>query len=63
MVFLVVIRAKSYFFSWDEAYTRELNNFETTNDLGEVWFGEDTADRSESFVYAILSPYLTRVQC
>eukprot|EP01116_Phalansterium_solitarium_P021456 TRINITY_DN6674_c0_g1_i1.p1 TRINITY_DN6674_c0_g1~~TRINITY_DN6674_c0_g1_i1.p1 ORF type:complete len:278 (-),score=72.85 TRINITY_DN6674_c0_g1_i1:234-947(-) len=40
---------------WDEAYERELANFEQSGggDIGECWFGEDTAERVADFVAAL----------
>lgn len=29
--------------SWDQHYKREVSNFAECNDIGEVWFGEDSA--------------------
>ncbi|KAF0296464.1 EEF1A lysine methyltransferase 2 [Amphibalanus amphitrite] len=30
---------------WDAAYSREVENFKSHKDVGEVWFGEDSMDR------------------
>jgi len=32
-------------FSWDSTYVNELQNFRDHGDVGEVWFGEDSAFR------------------
>lgn len=34
-----------FFFSWNEAYLVEKKNFSECGDVGEVWFGEDSALR------------------
>jgi hypothetical protein len=34
-----------FFFSWNEAYLVEKKNFNEYGDVGEVWFGEDSALR------------------
>ncbi|KAJ1788612.1 Protein-lysine N-methyltransferase efm4, partial [Coemansia sp. RSA 2399] len=36
---------------WNSVYDRELNNFEESGDIGEVWFGEDTAHKMLGWVY------------
>ncbi|KAJ2707021.1 Protein-lysine N-methyltransferase efm4 [Coemansia sp. IMI 203386] len=35
---------------WNSVYDREINNFKETGDIGEVWFGEDTASKMVSWV-------------
>ncbi|KAJ1975706.1 Protein-lysine N-methyltransferase efm4 [Dimargaris verticillata] len=35
---------------WDTAYKREIRNFQDHGDIGEVWFGEDTAERMVEWV-------------
>ncbi|KAJ2330743.1 Protein-lysine N-methyltransferase efm4 [Coemansia sp. RSA 2681] len=35
---------------WDSVYDREINAFKETGDIGEVWFGEDTAAKMVSWV-------------
>ncbi|KAK6994757.1 protein-lysine N-methyltransferase mettl10 [Biomphalaria glabrata] len=30
---------------WDEAYSRELKNYNEVGDVGEIWFGEEAQDR------------------
>ncbi|MBN3324562.1 EFMT2 methyltransferase, partial [Atractosteus spatula] len=30
---------------WDDAYTRELQNFKDIGDVGEIWFGEESMER------------------
>ncbi|KAJ2730732.1 Protein-lysine N-methyltransferase efm4 [Coemansia sp. BCRC 34962] len=35
---------------WDSVYDREINTFRETGDIGEVWFGEDTAAKMVSWV-------------
>ena len=38
----VTFRIKAY---WEKAYKVELENFDDNGDVGEVWFGEDSAQR------------------
>ncbi|KAJ2811821.1 Protein-lysine N-methyltransferase efm4, partial [Coemansia sp. 'formosensis'] len=35
---------------WDSVYDREINTFKETGDIGEVWFGEDTAAKMATWV-------------
>ncbi|XP_043247564.1 EEF1A lysine methyltransferase 2-like [Amphibalanus amphitrite] len=35
---------------WDAAYSREVENFKSHKDVGEVWFGEDSMDRVIRYV-------------
>lgn len=35
---------------WQQAYTKEISNFEDHGDPGDVWFGEDSADRVISWI-------------
>ncbi|KAJ1804971.1 Protein-lysine N-methyltransferase efm4 [Coemansia sp. RSA 2599] len=35
---------------WNSVYDREISNFKETGDIGEVWFGEDTASKMVSWV-------------
>ncbi|KAJ1882797.1 Protein-lysine N-methyltransferase efm4, partial [Coemansia sp. S17] len=35
---------------WDSVYDREINTFRETGDIGEVWFGEDTAAKMVTWV-------------
>lgn len=35
---------------WDAAYSKEVANFKSHKDVGEVWFGEDSSDRVIRFI-------------
>jgi len=35
---------------WDAAYTKEVNNFKSHKDIGEVWFGEESMDRVMRYI-------------
>ncbi|KAJ3063979.1 Methyltransferase-like protein 10 [Podochytrium sp. JEL0797] len=35
---------------WDEAYDREINNFEDHGDIGEIWFGENSVVKMMEWV-------------
>lgn len=35
---------------WEEAYKKEIANFEENGDLGDVWFGEDSAARVVNWI-------------
>ncbi|KAJ1941494.1 Protein-lysine N-methyltransferase efm4, partial [Linderina pennispora] len=35
---------------WDGVYDREINNFAETGDIGEIWFGEDSANKMVEWV-------------
>ncbi|KAJ2857179.1 Protein-lysine N-methyltransferase efm4 [Coemansia asiatica] len=35
---------------WNSVYDREISNFKETGDIGEVWFGEDTASKMVTWV-------------
>ena len=35
---------------WQKAYTKEIENYEEHGDTGDVWFGEDSADRVISWI-------------
>jgi hypothetical protein len=41
--------------SWDKTYKLENENFKSHGDIGEVWFGEDSALRVVRFKSLILS--------
>ncbi|KAJ1730605.1 Protein-lysine N-methyltransferase efm4 [Coemansia sp. Benny D160-2] len=36
---------------WNSVYGQEISNFEESGDIGEVWFGEDTAYKMLGWVY------------
>ena len=38
-------RIFAFFFSWDDTYATELENFNDHKDEGEIWFGEDSLFR------------------
>ena len=40
-----VLYLSTSFCSWDTAYKLELDNYKDHGDVGEVWFGEDSALR------------------
>jgi hypothetical protein len=41
--------------SWDKTYKLENENFKSHGDIGEVWFGEDSALRVVRFEFLIFS--------
>lgn len=36
---------------WQDAYIKELDNYEQSGDIGDVWFGEDSALRVIKWIY------------
>ncbi|KAJ1853906.1 Protein-lysine N-methyltransferase efm4 [Coemansia sp. RSA 1822] len=41
---------------WDTVYDRELRNYETTGDIGEIWFGSSAATKMVSWVARTTQP-------
>ncbi|KAJ2836872.1 Protein-lysine N-methyltransferase efm4 [Coemansia erecta] len=41
---------------WDSVYDRELHNYETTGDIGEIWFGSSAATKMVSWVVRTTQP-------
>ncbi|KAJ2498223.1 Methyltransferase-like protein 10 [Coemansia sp. RSA 1972] len=41
---------------WDSVYDRELHNYETTGDIGEIWFGSSAATKMVSFIARTTQP-------
>ncbi|KAJ1769818.1 Protein-lysine N-methyltransferase efm4 [Coemansia sp. RSA 1813] len=46
---------------WNSVYDREISNFEESGDIGEVWFGEDTAYKMLGWVYDNIEDTNTRI--
>ncbi|KAJ1720289.1 Protein-lysine N-methyltransferase efm4 [Coemansia erecta] len=46
---------------WNNVYDREISNFKETGDIGEVWFGEDTAAKMVTWVCSNIEDASSRI--